>query len=54
MIAKKCAYWVSLRSASKNTSSHTVYLPRRNLLSPDNLLDLMTRLSRREEVNYAP
>jgi len=54
LIAKRCAYWVSLRNApqSGNPKHHTVYIPRTNILSIQSLTDLMTRFSRREEVNY--
>ena len=36
LVAKRCAYWVSLRGAdaSANAANQTVYIPRRNLLSP--------------------
>lgn len=55
LIAKRCAYWVSLRDApaSENATSQTVRVPRQNLLSPANLMELMTRLSRREVIRYA-
>lgn len=56
LIAQRCAYWVSLRgaAASDNDRNQTVYLPRQHLLSPLNLTVLMTRISRREVINYAP
>jgi hypothetical protein len=56
LLAQRCAYWVSLRGApdSENAESQTVYVPRRQLLSPESLTGLMTRFSRREEVLYAP
>jgi hypothetical protein len=55
LIAKQCAYWVSLRGApaSNNEKEQTVYLPRSQLLSPDHLTTLMTRFSRREVIPYA-
>src|SRR3954452_9239289 len=39
LIARRCAYWVSLRgaSASPNRESQTVYIPRPNLLSAQGL-----------------
>jgi hypothetical protein len=55
LIARRCAYWVSLRGApaSGNERNQTVYLPRDNVLSPQALTDLMTHLSRRGVLNYA-
>ncbi len=54
LIAKRCAYWVSLRNAteSSNPKHQTVYIPQSQQLSPDSLTALMTRLSRREEISY--
>lgn len=56
LTAKRCGYWVSLRGApeSPNDRTQTIYIPRSQLLSPDALMDLMTRFSRREAVNYEP
>lgn len=56
LVAKRCAYWVSLRGAgpSENQDSQTVYIPLQNILSPPGLTELMTRLSRREVIPYAP
>ena len=55
LVAKRCAYWVSLHGApeSTNAGTQTVYIPRANVLSPTGLLDVMTRLSRREVISYA-
>jgi hypothetical protein len=55
LLARRCAYWVSLRGApeSTNEDSHTVYVPRSQLLSPDGLLNIMRRCSLREEILYA-
>jgi hypothetical protein len=55
LVARECAYWVSLRGApaSDNEKEQTVYVPRAQRLSPDNLTALMTRLSRREVILYA-
>lgn len=55
LVAKQCAYWVSLRGApaSTNEKEQTVYVPRSQLLSPDSLIALMTRFSRREVISYA-
>ena len=54
LIAKRCAYWVSLRgaSASTNDESQTVYVPRENLLSPRGLTNVMARFSRLEVIPY--
>jgi Domain of unknown function (DUF4365) len=54
LIARRCAYWVSLCGApeSPNTTSQTVYLPTNNVLSVEALTALMTRVSRREELRY--
>ena len=54
LVAKRCAYWVSLKGApaSENDDSQTVYIPKGQLLSTGSLNDLMTRFSRREEVLY--
>jgi len=54
LIAKRCAYWVSLRgaAASRNDKHQTVYIPRPQLLSVETLTTLMKRCSREEEINY--
>lgn len=51
---KKCAYWVSLRGAStsSNGSGETVYLPKTQIFNPENLLDICSKLSRNEVLNY--
>jgi len=56
LIARKCAYWLSLRNApaSRNVSSQTVYIPESNQLSSENLLTLMTHFSKGEVINYEP
>lgn len=43
LVLKKGAYWVALYGAppSPNQTSQTIYLPKSNLLTPDNLLNLM-------------
>ena len=50
LVLKKSAYWVSLRGAmpTTNDSGQTIYLPRRQLFTPDALVELMARLSRRD------
>lgn len=52
---RKCAWWVSLRGAppSSNDTSQTVYLPEDQHFHSDELRDIMTRLSREEELDYA-
>ncbi len=54
LVAKRCAYWVSLRgaSASANDKNQTVYIPRKNLLTPRGLTNLMARFSRLEVIPY--
>ncbi len=54
LIAKRCAYWVSLRGApaSENAGHQTVYIPRTQMLSIESLTEIMTRCSRDEEINY--
>jgi hypothetical protein len=54
LIAKRCAYWVSLRAAptSDNPGHQTVYIPRAQVLSITSLTEIMTRCSRDEEINY--
>ena len=54
LIAKRCAYWVSLRGAAASAKEkyQTVYIPRPQLLPVETLTTLMTRCSRGEEINY--
>ena len=54
LVCKRCAYWLSLRSApeSSNDNSQTVYVPKNNCLSVEQLRELMARFSRREIINY--
>lgn len=56
LIAKRCAYWVSLRGAvaSTNETAQTVYVPRSQRLSLEALTEIMTRCSRDEELLYVP
>jgi hypothetical protein len=55
LIAKRCAYWVSLRSApaSANSGYQTIHIPRAQSLSITSLTEIMTQCSRGEEINYA-
>jgi len=55
LLAKRCAHWVSLRGAPAVTDqdSRTIYVPVANVLSPDQLIQLMTRFSRQEVIPYA-
>lgn len=50
LVLRECAYWVSLRGATKtnNDTGATVKLPKAQVFSPDNLQQLMVRLSRRD------
>lgn len=54
LIARKCAYWVSLLGApaSHNSSGQTVLLPREQLVSVEGMRDVATRLSLQEELTY--
>jgi Domain of unknown function (DUF4365) len=54
LIARRCAYWASLRGAppSANDVTQTVYIPRKQVLSADALMEIMVRCSRDEEMLY--
>lgn len=54
LIARKCARWVSLRGApaTENQSSIAVYLPQANVLTPDTLREIATRISLGEDIVY--
>jgi len=54
LIARRCAWWVSLYNASsiEDQESRTVYVPRKNIVSPNGLTELMTRFSRQEVISY--
>jgi hypothetical protein len=54
LILKNCAYWVSLRGANActNSTGETVYLPKEQLLTPDNLLNIFRKISKNEPLNY--
>lgn len=54
LIIRTCAWWVSLRGAPRSTNTHavTVYRPTRQHFNPLTLRDMMTRLSREEELLY--
>ena len=49
---RHCAYWMSLKGqpTSPNTSSVTVHVPMVNVLSSDQLVDMMQRTERRGEL----
>jgi hypothetical protein len=44
---RRCGYWVSLRGepSTENTSSVTVYLPRTNAFTVDQITSIMTRIA---------
>jgi hypothetical protein len=46
LILKRCGYWVSLRGLpeSKNQSSVTISIPRKNIFSVDSLCNIMTKV----------
>ncbi len=54
LAVRKCAWWVSLRGAATtdNDSGITVYLPEDQPFHSEGLRDIMTRLSREEELNH--
>ena len=54
LILKKCAYWVSLRcaAASANGTGETIYIPKTQIFNPESLIDVCSRLSRKEVLNY--
>lgn len=56
LIARRCAWWVSLRgaAASGNSRTQTVYIPRVQRFSPEALIRIMASLSRRQKLLYAP
>jgi hypothetical protein len=56
LVMKKCAYWVSLRNApeSTNTSGQTVYIPETQIFNPESLMDICSKLSRNEKIDYQP
>jgi hypothetical protein len=54
LVARRCAYWVSLRGAppSANSISQTVYIPKENCLSVEGLRTLAARISLGEVPSY--
>ena len=53
LVARRCAYWISLRGApAVDQGTRTVYIPIANLLSVEGLQSLMTRFSKREVLDY--
>jgi hypothetical protein len=52
IVLKKCGYWVSLKGmpATQNRNTVTVALPRTNLLTPDNLTQIMEKIAKGEEL----
>ena len=54
LIARRCAYWVSLRGASPrgNESSQTVYIPQANVFSVDGLRSVFMRRSLGGWIDY--
>jgi Domain of unknown function (DUF4365) len=55
LILKNCAYWVSLRGANvcSSTTGTTVYLPKEQSLTPDNLFSVFEKLSKNEQLTYS-
>jgi hypothetical protein len=55
LIARKCAYWLSLYDAPSGApSGQTVYIPRANVLSVETFRILLARFARKERLRYAP
>jgi hypothetical protein len=55
LIARKCAYWLSMYDAPEGSpSGQTVYIPRVNVLSVDGFRVLLAQFARRERLRYAP
>jgi hypothetical protein len=55
LIARKCAYWVSLYDAPVGApTGKTVYIPRVNVLSVEGFRVLLARFARKERLRYAP
>jgi Domain of unknown function (DUF4365) len=55
LIARKCAYWLSLYDAPPGSpSGQTVYIPRSNVLSVEGFRVLLARFARKERLRYAP
>lgn len=52
IVLKKCGYWASLKGmpATNNRNTVTVELPRINLLTPDNLMQIMEKIAKGEEL----
>jgi hypothetical protein len=53
LINRKCAYWKSFvgEISSDNVSTKTVDIPLCNVFSPDNLLEIMKKISMKEALN---
>ncbi|MGI0486234.1 DUF4365 domain-containing protein [Pantanalinema rosaneae CENA516] len=50
-ILRKCAYWMSLKGSPKTSNKKiTVHIPRQNLLTPESLIDLMTKAAKGEDL----
>jgi hypothetical protein len=54
LVLKKCAYWVSLRNApgSDNDTGKTVKIPKNQMLNPESLKTLVTRLAQGDIPSY--
>jgi hypothetical protein len=52
IVMKKCGYWASLKGMPPTTNQETVTveLPRVNLLTPDNLTQIMKKIGKGEEL----
>jgi len=54
LVLKKAAYWVSLYNApaTDNKSTITIKIPKENLLTPENLISLCTRIAKNDVPKY--
>lgn len=54
LISRRCAYWLGLHGAptSENMTSQTVYIPKVNVLTPDQMLSVARAFARKELVEY--
>lgn len=52
LVLRHCAFWTSLRGKPPTTSSVTqrVHLSRQNVVNPETLRELLTRVARQEEL----
>ncbi|MGB3419527.1 DUF4365 domain-containing protein [Dolichospermum flos-aquae] len=51
-LLKKCGYWLSLKGKSKtsNTTTITVDIPRKNILTPSSITSIMEKIAKKEDL----